>query len=139
MTIIVDASVAIKWVCEEQASDRAVALLERDDLAAPALWLAEAANALWRRAEIGELTPGEAGDRVAELTNAPVATLPIETDLLQAIAIATELHHPVYDCLYLAAAIREGASVVTADLRFSGIAASHPAFAGRVRTLGEPG
>lgn len=137
MTIIVDASVTIKWVCEEQESDRAVALLERDDLAAPALWLVEAANALWRRAEIGELTSGEAEDRVAELVNAPVATLPIQADIVQAIAISTELHHPVYDCLYLAAAIREDASVVTADLRFSRIAASHAAFAGRVRALDE--
>jgi predicted nucleic acid-binding protein len=139
MTIIVDASVAVKWVCEERASDQAAGLLRRDDLAAPALWLAEAANALWRKAESGELSPAQAEDRVAELANAPVAVLPIEADLLQAIAIAIELHHPVYDCLYLAAAVREGGSVVTADARFSRVAGSHPSFAGRVRTLEESG
>jgi predicted nucleic acid-binding protein len=43
--MIVDASVAVKWVVYEDGSTEALDLLGRE-LAAPAIWLAEAANAL---------------------------------------------------------------------------------------------
>ena len=48
MRVVVDASVALKWVFDEPESEAAVALRD-EELVAPALWLAEAANALWRR------------------------------------------------------------------------------------------
>ena len=38
----------------------------------------------------------------------------------RAVAIAGQLDHPVYDCLYLALAEAEQAGLVTADLRFLG-------------------
>lgn len=41
--LIVDASVAIKWVVTEPHSEHASALLD-EDLAAPELWLIEVAN-----------------------------------------------------------------------------------------------
>ena len=47
MTIVVDASIALKWVLEETGSDAAEELLEKD-FAAPSLWLLDAGNALWR-------------------------------------------------------------------------------------------
>jgi predicted nucleic acid-binding protein len=37
----------------------------------------------------------------------------------QAVRIACDLDHPVYDCVYLALADRENASMVTADRRLS--------------------
>jgi predicted nucleic acid-binding protein len=43
---------------------------------------------------------------------------------------------PVYDCLYLAVALREGAYVVTADARFVAAVNLHPEFGGKVRLLG---
>ena len=55
MSIVIDASVAVKWVLDEPRSDAALAL-RNEQLAAPALWLAEAANALWRHVRVGELT-----------------------------------------------------------------------------------
>src|SRR5256885_7349326 len=53
MRIVVDASVAVKWVLNEPRTDAALALCE-EELVAPALWLAEAANALWRHVRLGE-------------------------------------------------------------------------------------
>ena len=79
MTIVVDASVALKWVLEEPGSDAAEELLEKD-LAAPSLWLLEAGNALWRRAFRGELTQADAVERLTALTKAPVASVPLEQD-----------------------------------------------------------
>ena len=135
MTIVVDASVAVKWVLRESDSDAADALLDHHDLMAPVLWLAEAANALWCRARIGEITADEADQRISELLNAPVASPAIERHLGPALRLATEIGHPVYDCLYLALALHHDTHVVTADRRFAA-AAARPDLADRVRLLG---
>lgn len=136
MTLVIDASVALKWVLAEPGQDAADALLDQD-LIAPSLWLLEAANALWRRNLRGELSAGEAEERLSELFNAPVTSIPIEDDLSMAAALAQRLGHPVYDCLYLALAIREQTQVVTADRRFWAITRTAPDLADRVRLLEE--
>ncbi|MBI3512743.1 MAG: type II toxin-antitoxin system VapC family toxin [Proteobacteria bacterium] len=134
MSIVVDASVALKWVLDEPGRDAADALLD-DELIAPVLWLVEAANALWRRSVLGELTADEARERLFELANAPVASLAVEPHLPAALTLATELAHPVYDCLYLALALHHETHVVTADRRFRDVAETLPKTAGRVRLL----
>jgi predicted nucleic acid-binding protein len=131
--IVIDASVAVKWVIDEPGSEAAVALCDQE-LIAPALWLAEAANALWRHARIGEIGGDEAAAHFAELLKAPVASLPIEPYLERARELAMEIGHPVYDCIYLALALHHRTHVVTADRRFAE-AADTPALAGRVRLL----
>ena len=135
MTIVVDASVALKWVLDEPGKEAADALLD-EDLIAPALWLLEAANALWRRTQRGEITPAEAKARLEELYNAPVASTAIADDLSAAADLANRLGHPVYDCLYLAAALRENTYVVTADARFHAVVEKFPSLKGAVRLLG---
>jgi predicted nucleic acid-binding protein len=131
--IVVDASVPLKWVLDEPESEAAVALRDQE-LIAPALWLAEAANALWRHARIGEISVDEAVAHFSELMNAPVASLPMEPYLEQALKLATEIGHPVNDCIYLALALQQKTHVVTADQRFAA-AANTPALAGGVRLL----
>jgi predicted nucleic acid-binding protein len=135
MSVVIDASVALKWVLDEPGKEAADALLDVE-LVAPALWLLEAANALWKRAGRGEISSQEASERLVELYNAPVTTTPIEDDLQAALDLASSLHHPVYDCLYLAVAIREATHVVTADRRFHETVLREPAFARSVRLLG---
>jgi predicted nucleic acid-binding protein len=132
--IVVDASVAIKWVVREADSDEATAL-RNEQLIAPVLWLAEVSNVLWRRVRIGDITTDEARARLSELLKAPVASLPMEPYLDRALQLATELAHPIYDCIYLALALHQNTHVVTADARFAA-AASRPELAGRVRLLG---
>ncbi len=53
MTVIVDASIALKWVIEEDGSDAAGALLLEQLLAAPVLLTIECANGLWAKARRG--------------------------------------------------------------------------------------
>ncbi len=134
MTLVIDASVALKWVLAEPDQAAADALLD-EDLIAPSLWLLEAANALWRRNLRGELSVAEARERLSELFNAPVTAIPIEEDLTAAAGLAQRLGHPVYDCLYLALAMREQTQVVTADRRFWAVAQAAPDLAGKVRLL----
>jgi predicted nucleic acid-binding protein len=134
MKLIVDASVALKWVLSEAGSEAALAL-RTEELLAPALWIAEATNALWRGVRLGELSLEEAVELLDELIKAPVASLPMEPHLQAALALAVEFQHPVYDCIYLALALQHDSQVVTADRRFAAIAAQ-PRMKDRVRLLG---
>lgn len=135
MSVVIDASVALKWVLDEPGKEAADALLE-EELIAPSLWLLEAANALWRRTQRGEISGDEATERLTELFNAPVTTATIEDDLLAAADLANALGHPVYDCLYLAMALRENTYVVTADVRFHAVVDKSSIPQGTVRLLG---
>ncbi len=134
MSLVIDASVALKWVLDEPGGAEAEALLD-EALIAPGLWLIEAANALWKRAGRGEISLDEAAERLQALLNAPVATPRAEDDLASALSLASQLAHPVYDCLYLALAIREDTQVVTADTRFFAVAERHAVSRGRVRLI----
>ncbi len=133
MSVVIDASVALKWVFDEPGTQAALALRE-EPLIAPEIWLAEAANALWRHSRLGEISAEEALARMEELTQAPVAAIAIEPFVADALRLATEILHPVYDCLYLALAIRHDTYLITDDRRFA-VAAARPELAGRLRLL----
>jgi hypothetical protein len=69
------------------------------------------------------------------LAHAPVVSLAFESLIVRALERATELLHPVYDCIYLALALHYDTYVVTDDRRFA-TAADRPNLSGRVRLLG---
>jgi predicted nucleic acid-binding protein len=114
---IVDASVAVALFVESGRS----AIAERHfaagaALAAPDILIAEAANALWtyvRASGRGGETAAEFLERLGER----VDLAPAHALAKDALAIAIELDHPVYDAFYLALARREGSHVVTFDER----------------------
>lgn len=134
--IIVDASVALKWVVEEEGSNEAQALPGQDDLAAPQLLLLECANALWSKVKSKSLDRDDASEALARIVRAPLRLLS-DSDLASAAqAIAFDLDRTVYDSLYLAAAMAEGGLVVTADARFAAAAEKHSAYARFIRRLG---
>src|ERR671918_63748 len=130
--IIVDASVAVKWVVSESGSIEAAALLDQRRLGAPTLWLSEACNALWAKVMRHQLMPEEARGQAAELADAPVVPIPLPGLLPVAMRLALELEHPIYDCFYLSAAMQRDTHVVTADRRLFTKVAAHPALAERV-------
>jgi len=127
---VVDASVALKWLVDEEGSGAAAALLEGPLLLAPELIHVEIANALWRMARVGRLTEADAADALALFQRLPLRRRLADRDLAaEALRLARLLDHPVYDCLYLALAMDAGAPVVTADRRFVAAAARDAASA----------
>lgn len=133
--LVVDASVALKWLVEEPGSDAALALRGRD-LAAPPLLRIEVANVLRTLTQRGAATVAEARDLFGLLQAAPVTLIEADDALeARALEIALGLGHPVYDCVYLALAERLGRPLVTADRRFARAAAGS-AFAPLVTELG---
>lgn len=134
--LVVDASVALKWVLVEPDSERARTVLYHR-LVAPDWWRVEAANGLWKALHQGEVDLAEAREGLAQLADAPVET-EASTDLLaDAMTLADRLRHPVYDCLYLALAIRRGIRMITADGRFIKAIRREPEWAEKVVLLSE--
>ncbi|MDE0334762.1 MAG: type II toxin-antitoxin system VapC family toxin [Defluviicoccus sp.] len=119
MRFVVDASVAVKLLVDEPDSDAARELASSgQDLHAPRLMVSEVANALWRKARLGQIERADAGAALALLSDMPVRWNDDETVSADAVRLALAFDHPVYDCMYLALAHRIGATVVTADRRF---------------------
>lgn len=118
MTLVVDASVAAKWVVPEPDSGKAEQLLlAKEDRIAPALVIAEVGNAIWKRARGGEMTVADAVYGLQTVVEAYSFLVPLEELAARATELAIELRHPIYDCFYLALAERERAPVVSADAR----------------------
>lgn len=117
-TVVIDASIAVKWVVEEEGTLEALTLRRRAKLIAPELLTAECANILWKKVQRDELSKDEALLAARLLQAADVEFLPTRSLLEAATQIAIELKHAAYDCLYLALATERDCRFVTADERF---------------------
>jgi predicted nucleic acid-binding protein len=132
--VIVDASVATKWVVAEPGTETALALVDIDVLGAPDLIFSEVANAVWKKWRRGELTGVPDSLRAVADTLAwiePGAGL-----MSRATALSIELAHPAYDCFYLALAEARDEVLVTADTRFVAACAGS-GYGARVQLLGD--
>ena len=125
---VVDASVAVKWLVDEDHSEEAAGLLNGGStFVAPALVFAETANALWAMCRRGDIAASDLVDALDALRAAPIS-LPVSMLHLTAAAarLAADLDHPVHDCFYLALAVHTQYPVVTADARFHDKVRGHP-------------
>ena len=130
-SVVVDASLAVKWLVEEDDSDKAHALLEAWDgeslrPTAPGFLPAEVTNALHRRVVRRDLTVEEAVVLIARLA-ARVELHEPSGIHARALELASELGQgAAYDCHYLALAEALDCELWTADERFH--RAAGPAF-----------
>ena len=112
--LVVDASVAVRWFIRDERTDEALRYThEGYTLLAPLLLLIEFANAMWKligAKVIDRVFAQDALRDVADFFDELVA----DAELLpQALLIADDLRHPVYDCLYLALARQRGVRLPT--------------------------
>ena len=134
--LIIDASVAIKWLVDEPLSDEATQLLRLYvSFWAPDFLIAEVTNIAWKKARRGEIKPEQA-TRIPRhfLDDDTVRLLPATELCIQALDIALAIKHSIYDCIYLACAERIGGILVTVDDGLCRVVAGTP-FAARVRHL----
>ena len=134
MALVVDASVALKWLVAEDGSADALALRSDNDLFAPDLLLIECRNALLTKVRSGYLSVNEAHRAENDIDTCGLAILPSAPLLRQAFGIATDLGEPIYDCIYLVAAIATNCTLITADERFMR-KVQKSAMQGRIRLL----
>ena len=115
MTVVIDASVALKWFVEEQGTDQAAALLAGNDLLiAPDLIVAEVANAGWKAVRTGTMSSEQHDHAAARLPLAFDGLIPLAALAQRAVVISRLLNHPVCDCFYLALAEERSAKLMTA-------------------------
>jgi len=117
VSLVVDASVAVQWVLDEDGSARANALRSEDNLIAPTLIAAEIGSAIWKAVRRGTVTRAD-GIIAIEAALLPFQLLITTEELrVRALELAIDLNHPVYDCFYLALAERERCALVSADVK----------------------
>lgn len=119
--IVLDASVAVKWVLREEHAATARRILSTRELLAPHLLWAEVGNTLWKRHRRSESSVEEVRRMLSEVQRLPVMTFAHWPLLPAALDLAISLHQTVYDCLYLALAETRNSIMVTADRRFHDI------------------
>jgi predicted nucleic acid-binding protein len=117
-TFVIDASIAVKWVVDEDGTPEALALRQRTKLIAPELLVAECANILWKKVQRDELLKQEALLAARLLRGAEIELLPLRSLFETATRMSFEINHPAYDCVYLALANNSKCQFVTADERF---------------------
>ena len=137
--VVVDASVAIKWLVREEHTDKALAILSTwhdEDVTpvAPYLLPFEVTNALHRKVFRGQLTVGDASRMVSQLLSSRLELHQTAELHVRALELATELQQgAVYDAHYLALAEEFGCELWTADQRFHRAAEG----AGNVNWIGD--
>lgn len=122
MRLVVDASVAVKWVfpdpVSEPGADRAAALLNdikkgSVEVVQPPHWLLEVVAVVTR------LNPA-VSMRAIGLLEALELTICSEGDILRRAArLAGDLQHHFFDTLYHAVALERDATLLTADQRYA--------------------
>jgi predicted nucleic acid-binding protein len=123
MSVVADASVAVKWFSEEVRSREAEAILAAaESIIAPDLILAEIGSALAKKVNAKILKKPQA---MAAITEAPQyfdRLVPLTELAARATELAIEFRHHIYDCFYLALAEREKVELVTDDEKLIAVA-----------------
>jgi predicted nucleic acid-binding protein len=115
---LVDASVVVKWFAEEEQSDVANELLTGEhELCAPDFVLVEAENVFWKKVRSGQMFADSADEALLLLSTGAIELCPTPPLLPRALEMASQIGHPIYDCLYIAAAEAWPAVLITADHR----------------------
>lgn len=123
-TVVVDASIAVKWLVKEQYSREADEMLASWEIGntrvtGPHLLPVEVSNALYKRTRRGDINLATAVQLEAEFLESAIELVQSASLHLRAISLAAQLQqNAVYDAHYLALAESLDCDLWTADQRF---------------------
>jgi predicted nucleic acid-binding protein len=120
--LVLDANVGLKFVLDENQSDKARQLREEfrkglHELIAPDVYPIEVAHALTRVERRREITHGQASGLLLDVLNTSPRLFRSLPYLSRAVELSSQARMGVYDCLYVALAEAENCDFVTADER----------------------
>jgi predicted nucleic acid-binding protein len=123
LACVLDASAAVRLILADPAAADLAELVGGAALVlAPELMLTELANTLWKLQRANRLNNLDPQELLAEARELVDRLEPDRHLQAEALALACHLNHPVYDCLYLAQARREAASLISSDRRLNALA-----------------
>lgn len=124
MSFVLDASVVVAWLLDDEDEPRARAAVDRLEVEAalvPQVWHVEVRSALLGAERRGRISPTDVDDCLRRVDVLPVQA-DLEPDLDAAFALARARRLSVYDALYLELAIRANAPLATLDAALSAAA-----------------
>lgn len=116
-TLVIDASVALKWVLAEPDAQAALSLRRRYHLIAPELLLLECANTFWKRVRRKQLLADEARLLTNGIAQAGIEFISVRGLADVVTSLSLDLDLPSYDCAYIAVALNHQCQFATADRR----------------------
>jgi predicted nucleic acid-binding protein len=129
MSFVLDTSVTMAWLFEDEASASTEALLDRlvgEEAVVPPLWSYEVANVLVMAERRQRVNEAQARGFAALLTDLPIRVSGVGTsDVWSGPAAVARAHGlSAYDAAYLDLAMREGLSLATRDAALQRAAAT---------------
>lgn len=126
-SVVVDASVAVKWCLPSLREDlvaeaeELLASSRRDEVRflVPDLFWVELANALWKAVRRKETSADNATAAISFMRDLDIATVPSLDIVPQALDLAISHGRTVYDSLYVALAMQSKSEMITADERLA--------------------
>jgi predicted nucleic acid-binding protein len=115
--IVIDASVTLAWLFEDERSalaQRVLTTLEGDEAVVPAIWPVEVQNVILMAERRGRLT-AEAGELLSGIRALPIhieAPIGIDATVYD---LAKKYELTTYDAAYLELAVRHGCKLATLD------------------------
>lgn len=121
--LVIDASVAVKFVTDEPGSNAAYAIVTGPEpLIAPDWVICECANVIGKKVLAKTLPRALAETCVSELPRFFSRLFDTNELIEKALRHSFDLEHAFYDCIYLALGLRENAVLLTADRKFASAA-----------------
>ena len=123
MIILLDASAGCEAAFSGDLSRRVRHVLQEADLClAPDSYSVESANVFGKYSKRSEISQTDA-TAALRFTNSLIGKmLPSRELLVESLNLGLRERHPVYDCLYVVAARREGATLLTLDKNLAALA-----------------
>jgi predicted nucleic acid-binding protein len=126
-SVVVDASVAVKWCLPSQREELVAEAAEllassrREELRflVPDLFWVELGNALWKAVRRGEISRENAAQAISFTSDLDITTLPSIDLVPEALGLAVTYGRTVYDSLYVVLAKHSKSDLVTADERLA--------------------
>jgi predicted nucleic acid-binding protein len=119
--IVLDASVAVAWCCEDEKSHFTEGILDLlsagTEVLTPAIWPFEVANALLAAERRKRITVARVTALLRRIAGLPISVDPIESGRAfeQILSVARQQNLTEYDAAYLELALRTGFPLATLD------------------------
>lgn len=121
--LTIDASAALRIVFDASQHAEALERVRRaDTVYAPSLFVVETANALWKYIKARQVSEESALRMHRQALSLVDRSIDGVELFPEALLLAAQLRHPVYDTLYLVVARRTGSALMTSDHSLAEIA-----------------